>query len=476
MTIMISFALIFLSSGLQAAPLNEKVAELVSHLKNIEGCRIDTAYQTSVLKKARVLNSKGKKAALIYKEIENDLSLIDCDIQSSLVMADLLTAISQISSEFPLSIFEVAFTKEAELAQDHKALEFIKKQEDSLCLDLPIHKRAEFSAWHELIIESGWPCVVKNYQAHSDILNSQRGYEFKVRQVELSQLSLKETKDLFKKTFKNESLAITFFPQLGWENGVVNTTFPYTLITDKTELTSYRFLQKEFRKLGMRTKLISRNTVAPLNEQVRESLEQLETVSEKQIVISRSMGSRVVRELMDRHPEKANQSMKAWINVGGTPHGSFIASYKSQRDHFHAGHLPQILEAFNAPLRLMARDPRIPNHLFDTVLEAHRRESLETLSAVKPGPLKTNIPIFNAVFLRSDYVRATSGVDPVWREMLLYGASEGSAPLNGAAVEAENSLNLIESGDHLSFWAMDPKEALKLYLRYLILSREQGQI
>ncbi|MCE3012426.1 MAG: hypothetical protein LW878_05105 [Proteobacteria bacterium] len=462
------------TSALALSPLTQSVRSLVGELKQQEGCQLSEAQREAILKKAQVLKKKGKNARLVLEEIKVDIQAVNCPQQTTLE-ATKQEILAQ-SATFPLNVFGLPENKSFENLQDQSALVYFQSLESKSCPVMDQSQRFSFADWHEVLLTGGWPCTVKNYKRLAEERNQSRGFSFKERQRELEVLDLKETKDLFRKTFANERLLITFVPQLGWESGVVNTTFPYTLITDKTELTSYRFLTREFRRLGMRTKVVSRNSVAPMNDQVQEARGQLENADEKQIVISRSMGSRVVREYIARYSDEARENLRAWFNVGGTPHGSFIASYKSQKDNFYLGHLPQILEAFKAPLSLIARDPRIPDHLVDTVLDGHRRTSLATLAAVAPQPLDTEIPVFNAVFMRDDYQRATSGVDPVWRDMLLYGPSEGSAPLNGAAVEAARSLELIEEGDHLSFWKMSPRDALKLYLRYLILAREQGLI
>ena len=464
----------FSTSAQAMSPLTKSVRSLVGELKINEGCQLSEQHRSQILKKAQVLRKKGKKASLVLEEIKVDIEASACPEQINLetIKQEILAQ----SETFPLEVFGLPENKSFVNLQDQSALVYVQSLEKKSCPVLDQSQRFSFADWHEVFLMGGWPCTVKNYKRLSDERNQSRGHNFKERQRELEALDLKQTKDLFRKTFNDERLFITFVPQLGWESGVVNTTFPYTLITDKTELTSYRFLGREFRRLGMRTKVVSRNSVAPIHDQVQETRGQLESKDGKQIVISRSMGSRVVREYIARYSQEARDNLRAWFNVGGTPHGSFIASYKSQKDNFYLGHLPQILEAFKAPLSLIARDPRIPDHLVDTVLDGHRRTSLATLAAVAPQPLDTEIPIFNAVFMRDDYLRATSGVDPVWRDMLLYGPSEGSAPLNGAAVEAARSLELIEEGDHLSFWKMSPRDALKLYLRYLILAREEGLI
>ena len=297
------------TSALALSPLTQSVRSLVGELKQQEGCLLSEAQREAILNKAQVLKKKGKNARLVLEEIKVDIQAADCPQQTTLE-ATKQEILAQ-SASFPLNVFALPENKSFETLQDQSALVYIQSLETKSCPVLDQGQRFSFADWHEVLLTGGWPCTVKNYKRLSEERNQSRGFSFKERQRELEVLDLKETKDLFRKTFANERLLITFVPQLGWESGVVNTTFPYTLITDKTELTSYRFLTREFHRLGMRTKVVSRNSVAPMNDQVQEARGQLESADEKQIVISRSMGSRVVREYIARYPQEARENFRA---------------------------------------------------------------------------------------------------------------------------------------------------------------------
>src|SRR5690606_4547736 len=147
-----------------------------------------------------------------------------------------------------------------------------------------------------------------------------------MKYLELSELSLSDLKKRFKEVYKigtkEQKLKLAFVPQLSWENGTLNMTFPYNLFTKPTELTSYRFLKKEMTKLGVPTVVIERNSLAPLEDQVRETTKKLLALNGPHMVISRSMGSRVIREMIAENDPEINNKIISWLNVGGTPHGS----------------------------------------------------------------------------------------------------------------------------------------------------------
>jgi hypothetical protein len=293
----------------------------------------------------------------------------------------------------------------------------------------------------------------------------------------LKGLKLPELKKLFKETFQDQDLKIALVPHLSWENGALNTVFPYSLFLKKTELTTYKFLVKEFKKLGVESVFIERNSLNPLNKQVSETKQNLMKLSGSHIVISRSMGARVMREIIAENDSEINSKIGAYLNIGGTPHGSVIAQAKIHPDSFYRGTAPSVTSVFSLPLGVITRDPRLPDHLQETLFSALDRNNLATMIPVEARQIsESKIPALNAVFVREDHERAAPHVDPVWQHMLLMGPTEGSSPLVGASVDTSDSMRIVMDSDHLAFWKYSPEEGLEVYLRLLITAKKSGLI
>jgi|GEM_PF-6124533 len=340
--------------------------------------------------------------------------------------------------------------------------------------------------WHAFFLQNGYICTVQTYKNISLELNTVAGKENAQSSFDdLGALTLPELKKLFKQEFAVElaedKLKLAFIPQLSYENGMLAGLFPYRLFLNQTENTGYTFLQKEFRRLGVDVKVIYRNSLAPLEEQVRETEAGLAELEGQHLVISRSMGSRVMNEVKKRAElglANGTASVAAWYNVGGTPNGSVIADYKSRPDVFYRGVFPTVADTLKLPVGLIAKDPRVVDHLPSTIFSALDRANLPTMAHhedLNPaGDVTSTMKVYNLIFLSSGYERATQGVDPVYTHMLSYGPTEGSAPLAGAAVDTTASARVFYNLDHLAFWKLTPQEGLAVYLRTLIAGKRAG--
>lgn len=430
--------------------------------------------QTSLTKLAR----KGDRQARIAQAMRDDVAAAAAKCSSPVLqVAD--TAVERVvlsDTSFPSSIFGLLQTPAVLFQADAEALAYLQSKEGGACPEITSQEMYQNSRWHSVLLESGWSCVARNFVRLTQELNAEKGYAHaQARLSELNALSLAQLKTLFKQKFRGKGYKFAFVPQLSWENGALNTAFPYSLFTSSTELTSYRRLVRDFRKLGFPATLIERNSMNPLSEQVRETSDRIARLNGKHIVISRSMGARVMREILVENRPEVVAKMSAMFNVGGTPHGSVIADAKARPDVFYFDVVPTVLGALKLPVSFIAAiDPRIPNHIKSTLLAALDRQGLLTMAPIQAGAVESAVPVVNALFVRTDYQRATEKVDPTWAQMVQYGPTEGSSLLAGASIDTVDSLRLIVESDHLAFWKYSPREALAVYLRQLIVAEELG--
>lgn len=466
-------------------------AEVIDNLTMLEQVRMDTGLcdmSDEEIQKIEQSFSKVKKrskkgeftAALAISDLK--ASKQKCDELSVYLEKDYKSDILAAEPNFPMSIMVPWTTGEAERAQNLEALKFIQSKELSDCESIDISQKYDNKKWHEVIIKNGWTCVAQNYHRVSQELNASMGYATVQHDAdELKKLKLPELKKLFKETFKDgiesKKLKIALVPHLSWENGALNTVFPYSLFLKKTELTTYKFLVKEFKRLGVDSVFIERNSLNPLEKQVQETKENILKLKESHIVISRSMGARVMRELIAENDADVNSKIGAYFNIGGTPHGSVIAQAKIHPDSFYRGTAPSVTGVFDLPLGVITKDPRLPDHLQDTLFAALDRKNLATMVPAEARQItESPIPVLNAVFVRRDHERAAPSVDAVWMHMLQQGPTEGSSPLVGAAVDTSDSMRIMMDSDHLAFWKYSPQEGMEIYLRLLITAKKSGLI
>lgn len=467
---------------LSHAGLPGKLKELDEKRLETALCNADASEKVTIEKALTKVKKRGKKGELAASEVMKDYSesQIKCTSTALVDRENLLQDISKIDSTYPVEIMKTYQDQEAEWERDALALSYVKSKEVSECPELLERDVYNNITWHEYFLSNGWPCTARNFISLSQSLNQNAGYgEAQSRYLELSKLSLKDLKKRFKEVYKigtkEQKLKLAFVPQLSWENGTLNMTFPYKYFTKPTELTSYRFLKKEMRKLGVPTVVIERNSLAPLEEQVKVTTKKLLELDGPHMLISRSMGSRVVREMVAENNPDINNKIISWLNVGGTPHGSVIARYKILPDTFYRSVFSSVIGAFKLPIGLISKDPRVASHIEDTLLSAIVRKNLKTMESAEARHIsESDVPVLNAVMVRDDYERATEKVDPVWMHMLQYGPTEGSSLLTGAAVDTSNSMRLILNSDHLGFWKYQPQEALAIFLRLMIVSAEEG--
>ena len=462
------------------ASLPEKLKDLDNLRLKTALCQTDREERVNLESSLKKVSKRGKKGEFTVAQVlsDYDKSVAGCSKEDLLGRKNLTEDILNFDSSFPISIMEEFTGSHDEHIRDELALQYVKSKEASSCPEISRSDVYKNSIWHETLLHSGWPCTSLNFKRISQEINEEMSYgDAQKRLEELSSMELTDLKKLFRKIYKvgtkDQKIKIAFVPQLSWENGTLNTVIPYRFFTKPTELTSYRYLVKQMKKLGVQATMIERNSLAPLEEQVRVTRNGLLELDGPHMVISRSMGSRVVREIVADNDTEVNGKISSWLNVGGTPHGSVIARAKIHPDNFYRGLIPSVAGAFKLPIGLISKDPRVASHIEDTLLSAIVRENLKTLESSEARHIKeSTVPVLNAVFVREDYERATSKVDPVWMHMLQYGPTEGSSLLTGSAVDTANSMRLVVDSDHLAFWKYSPEEALAVFLRLMIVSGE----
>lgn len=466
-------------------------AELLDTLKSYEETRLQTALcgmnaqevaalEGTLIKPAR----RSKESSMIMNKLKADLreSVSSCTTVIRDVEIGLDQELKLQDPAFPLEIMKPFSTPEAEHKQNELALAYIQSKEGKSCETMKREDLYNSDKFHKLLLTSGWKCVANNFIRLSANLNSEMKYEISQSTFKnLESQNLSQLKELFKRTFKHgvgaHKLKIALVPHLSWESTTLNTILPYKFFVDQTELTSYAFLIREFKKLGVSAVLIERNSLESLESQVEETSKGIAALKEPHLVISRSMGARVMRQILVKNNPKLNDNILALFNVGGTPHGSVIARSKFHPDVFFRGVVPTVVGTLNLPINIIAKDPRVPDFMEATIYSALNRQNLNTMSPIQPRQLKeSNVPVLNALMVRNDHVRAMPLVDPVWMHMIQQGPTEGSSQILGSAVDTNNSMRLILDSDHLGFWKYTPNEALAIYLRLILTSAHSGLI
>jgi hypothetical protein len=472
----------------ELARLEQEAAAL---RQTLGGCSVAES-ETPIQGLSVVQDKNDKRAMVLANTVASDLAELAQVCQRSDAATRLLS-IQQHSGQFarrlgitgdlPSHVMD-AF----QVAEDEKRLEAISEatvrgMDRAECdmSELP----SDLLSWHAFFLQNGYVCTVKTYKTMAQELNVQTGRENAQAGFDsLASQDLKDLKKLFKETFatelKDKRMKIAFIPQLSYENGMLTGLFPYSLFMDQTEKTSYVFLKRELSRLGVDVEIIYRNSLASLDAQVKETEEQLAKLNGPHLVISRSMGSRVMNEIKKRSELGIGiplDNVASWFNIGGTPNGSVIAEYKTRPDTFYRGVFPQVAGTLKLPVGLIAKDPRVVDHLPDTIYSALDRSNLKTMAHHEElnalGDPSSALKIYNLVFLAPGYERATSGVDPVYTHMLSYGPTEGSAPLVGAAVHSTQSARVFYDLDHLAYWKLTPNEGLALYLRAMIAAHHE---
>ncbi|MBY0517215.1 MAG: hypothetical protein K2P81_09915 [Bacteriovoracaceae bacterium] len=484
---LLSFALIS-PEAIELARLEQEAAQLRQALG---GCSV-TQVEDSVKGLKALKNKNDKEALVAYNNVENDLLFLKEDCFTARTAVRLLAIQSQsISVAQKLGIYNDLPSSAAEFntAQDEKDLEekserTVKALDHESCQldELPYDQLS----WHAFFLQNGYRCTAKAYSLISNIKNADNSRPNAQRNFnDLEKMDLSELKEVFVSEFNEEiaanKLKIAFVPQLSYENGMLSGVFPYNLFIKETEKTGYSFLKKELSHLGAKVEIIYRNSLASMSEQVEQTEAELAKLDGPHLVISRSMGSRVMHEIKKRHEQDLAEGLgnvAAWFNVGGTPNGSVIADYKARPDLFYRGVFPQVSDTLKLPLNLIAKDPRVVDHIAQTIYSALDRQNLMTMAHhadLNPSSDESSaLKVYNLVFLPPAYDRATQGVDPVYTHMLSYGPTEGSSPLAGAAVDTMNSVRVLYNLDHLAFWKLSPQEGLALYLRTLIAAKREG--
>jgi hypothetical protein len=387
------------------------------------------------------------------------------------------------------------------------------------------HKKYDSLAWKGLLHHQGYDCVAKTYDEMSQDLNDQNNLGFAQDAFADKLEKLKNPSELSYNFFKNKlnqvltkDHMIILFPNLGYD-------IPSDLPREKLTMTEwkkknfyspsikqrfqdgYQEEKKHVEPYGIRFETIERVTVESAEAQIADSEKKFIGVLHRElaknpktkfIIMGRSMGALVAREILQRNETtKINNKtlpelIETVIFMGGTPYGSVIADYKTRFDS-HDENFQQLtsLKASIARLFLDLKSffTGVESH-FERLIEAGRvRDNIKTMSFrnfnSKKIELGTKSPykVVNLIYLRPKIKgyfansKLSEYTDPVFLHWTMYGPTEGSSPLSHAAWDTSKSVRIfLKSHNHLAGWNLTAEENINLLVKTLELSHEIGFI
>ncbi len=332
--------------------------------------------------------------------------------------------------------------------------------------------------WFSLLSLVGYDCTIDWYVKQSDELNT------KIKNIHNQTSDPQTTYSKILNASPNQLNSIirgqTFIliPQLGYD-------IPDKPNDPERERLSYKELGKYFSQLGARLVVIGRATLDSKDNQVSVTRSKIldfikndSGFDKKYTFLSRSMGTMILREVIESTPELIPH-IKGVVTIGGTPYGSVIADFKSRADLFD-----DVIYMSQNFISGLLKDPvgsliLLPRVIFDRdtkkFLETIKfRLNYETMSHNRFKPQlneKLNFPLVNVLLLPRNLKNYFNGssriaeVDFTFLHMMMYGPTEGSSPLAHASWDTQNSYRIIESEyNHLAFWQWDEPYALKVWL------------
>jgi len=380
--------------------------------------------------------------------------------------------------------------------------------------------------WKSYLHQWGYTCSTSLYYKFSQKLNSQKGFG-KAQEIFDAQIAGFESVNssniqnqfgkVRSKLTKNH--VVIFFPPLGYD---IPSDRPREQLTvsewKKRDFYSPSmkqrfesgFLQNGVKVpgVGVPFELIERVTVEDLEtQQIPQSellfmaaLEKhiLANSHAKFIVIGRSMGGLIAREVLSRtknsmvRGKKVSDLVENVIFIGATPYGSVIADYKSRVDQ----HDPTFrqMNSFQVDIAHTFLDLQSfflgkESH-FERLIEAGRNSqnvqkmsfknySISKISESAQSPFN----VLNAIFLKKStknyFEKATKSQDAdyVFMHWAMYGPTEGSSPLSHASWDTSNASRVfVKNYNHLAYWNLTPEAGLNLILKSIQTAAEMGLI
>lgn len=382
---------------------------------------------------------------------------------------------------------------------------FLRNQPISSSKECPIENELikeniyNLSFWKEQLHLKGYDCAVKQFYAFSQSMNaSSKAQEtFENQLLGMGKNSSQRLKDFAqsKENFVSPNHVILFYPPLGYDLPSKRPREQLTVEKWKKPNFESPSLKERFEKeLGIKFELIERDTLENINshqipKSMRRTIQLVEhhvnaNASVKFIVIGRSMGAYVAREVLEKLKDhkignrRFSELVDSVLLIGGTPWGSVIADYKSrvdQHDEIFSKSKYGINSLVYGALKLFSFIDIKDGRLKKIVETSRVRKNIESMShrnfdaqQILDGA-KSDYKVLNVIFLKPEIKKYfensphTKEVDLVFLQWAMYGPTEGSAPLSHSSWDTQNSKRVfVKSHNHLGFWNLTPDEGLDL--------------
>jgi pimeloyl-ACP methyl ester carboxylesterase len=355
-----------------------------------------------------------------------------------------------------------------------------KWQNDSTRPALALARIQNLNFWHSELIDDGYDCTValfKEVSRRSNALKLNSNPQA-VFDRELAASAARRNLDPRSQPFSQplRGLHILVFPQLSYES-------PPALST--LELLSYPELKAGMAKLGATLDVVDRNSIADKDTQIEQSVESMKKIitEHKQggearprfIVLGRSMGGMVARELLETHPELRG-FVAGLVFVGCTPYGSVVADFDARSDRFDA----DLQDRNSFPESLFSIIPGINLGFVNLAalgrahVAAQFSPNIASMSQRNFDPEQdqalSEMPVLNLMLvpdqLSTYYANSQPrvlSVDPAFTLMAMYGPTDDSTPLAYASWDTQRSARIFYSKmNHLAFWSLPPDDAIDL--------------
>ena len=328
--------------------------------------------------------------------------------------------------------------------------------------------------WHAELFEQGYDCTISRFKAASQNLNSEKGFGSAQAMFEAARLNVKQVPHAKMNAKALAGLHVAVFPQLAYDS-------PTTL-----ERLSYPKLKKDLEALGATLDVVNRVSASPAAQQIADSRAALEKIvakypNSKILVLTRSMGGMVAREVLERNPNLLAR-VSGVVEIGSTPFGSVIADYKARGDAFDQNFIERHdwkEEAAVAALGWLKPEFKA---LHDAAL---KRNNIATMSFRLFSPAASSqknldLPVVNVIQLPDSLghyfgFKQSVMVDPAMLLMSIYGPTEGSSPMTHAAWDTKHSVRVFAPEfNHLGFWGLDPDLATDYIIASLQTAKKIG--
>ncbi|MES2962569.1 MAG: hypothetical protein V4760_01680 [Bdellovibrionota bacterium] len=328
--------------------------------------------------------------------------------------------------------------------------------------------------WHAELFDQGYDCTISRFKGASWNLNAEKNFPWaqSLFESERAQIAKIPHKQLGSSTLKGLHIAV--FPQLA-----------YDAPTPLEKLT-YKKLKKDIEKLGGTLDVVHRISSSSAQRQIADSANAFAKIAAKYprsklLVMTRSMGGMVAREVLERFPN-LRARVSGVVEIGSTPFGSVIADYKARGDAFDGNYIERNDWKEIAAINTIGW---VKPEFRELHFEALKRNNIASMSFRLYDPAASSrknldLPVVNVIQLPDSlgtYFRykETVKVDPAMLLMSMYGPVEGSSPLTHSAWDTAKSVRLFTSDfNHLGFWGLAPDLATDYTIAILKTAKRIG--